>query len=228
MTSRLCHLLISLDNESMALEEFMIDLCEESVNGALLVGQTSFHQVGANAPHRLSGCSRRISTTSPEISIRTRSRHAVEYITKCSALCLDPPSRSGAKRSKKISCPSPYSRAWCSPALQHPFSRDTQDRLQSRKHGSPDRLTISYQTMYRQREWGGAIRSRVRPLHDPGRQGNRLDKVQDTRTQRMEGHPRLYRGQRIRKTTENCGEKQRGPHTPIELLRRNRDQALSL
>ena len=37
-TRRLCHLLISIDNESMALEEFIIDLCEESVNGALLVG----------------------------------------------------------------------------------------------------------------------------------------------------------------------------------------------
>lgn len=34
---QICHLLISGDNESMALEEFMIDLCEESVNGALLV-----------------------------------------------------------------------------------------------------------------------------------------------------------------------------------------------
>jgi phosphatidylinositol 4-kinase len=37
MRNRLCHLLISVDNESMALEEFIIDLCEESVNGALLV-----------------------------------------------------------------------------------------------------------------------------------------------------------------------------------------------
>ena len=34
---QLCHLLISIENESMALEEFIIDLCEESVNGALLV-----------------------------------------------------------------------------------------------------------------------------------------------------------------------------------------------
>lgn len=34
---QLCHLVVSLDNESMALEEFLIDLCEESVNGALLV-----------------------------------------------------------------------------------------------------------------------------------------------------------------------------------------------
>lgn len=36
--SQLCHLVISIDNESMALEEFLVDLCEESVNGALLVG----------------------------------------------------------------------------------------------------------------------------------------------------------------------------------------------
>jgi phosphatidylinositol 4-kinase len=34
---QLCHLVISIDNESMALEEFIVDLCEESVNGALLV-----------------------------------------------------------------------------------------------------------------------------------------------------------------------------------------------
>ena len=34
---QLCHLLISVDNESMALEEFIIDLCEEAVDGALLV-----------------------------------------------------------------------------------------------------------------------------------------------------------------------------------------------
>ncbi|PNS17468.1 hypothetical protein CAC42_7151 [Sphaceloma murrayae] len=33
---QLCHLLISIENESMALEEFLIDLCEESVNAALL------------------------------------------------------------------------------------------------------------------------------------------------------------------------------------------------
>jgi hypothetical protein len=34
---QLCHLVVSLDKESMALEEFILDLCEESVNGALLV-----------------------------------------------------------------------------------------------------------------------------------------------------------------------------------------------
>jgi len=34
---QLCHLIISVDNESMALEEFLMDLCEESVTAALLV-----------------------------------------------------------------------------------------------------------------------------------------------------------------------------------------------
>lgn len=34
---QLCHLIISVDNESVALEEFILDLCEESVNAALLV-----------------------------------------------------------------------------------------------------------------------------------------------------------------------------------------------
>ncbi|KAK7736260.1 Phosphatidylinositol 4-kinase pik1alpha (PI4-kinase)(PtdIns-4-kinase) [Cytospora paraplurivora] len=33
---QLCHLILSVDNESMALEEFLLDLCEESVTGALL------------------------------------------------------------------------------------------------------------------------------------------------------------------------------------------------
>jgi hypothetical protein len=30
---QLCHLTISVNNDSMALEEFILDLCEESVNG---------------------------------------------------------------------------------------------------------------------------------------------------------------------------------------------------
>ncbi|CAK4021421.1 Phosphatidylinositol 4-kinase pik1 [Lecanosticta acicola] len=49
---QLCHLVISIDNESMALEEFLIDLCEESVNGALLtfwLFQTYLHDLG-NVP----------------------------------------------------------------------------------------------------------------------------------------------------------------------------------
>jgi hypothetical protein len=37
---QLCHLIISVHNESMALEEFLMDLCEESVTAALLVRVT--------------------------------------------------------------------------------------------------------------------------------------------------------------------------------------------
>lgn len=47
---QLCHLVISIDNESMALEEFIIDLCEESVNGALLtfwLFQTHLHDLAS-------------------------------------------------------------------------------------------------------------------------------------------------------------------------------------
>ncbi|KAL5117621.1 Phosphatidylinositol 4-kinase pik1alpha (PI4-kinase)(PtdIns-4-kinase) [Pleosporales sp. CAS-2024a] len=47
---QLCHLLISIDNESMALEEFILDLCEESVSGALLtfwLFQTYLHDLAA-------------------------------------------------------------------------------------------------------------------------------------------------------------------------------------
>jgi phosphatidylinositol 4-kinase B len=43
---QICHLLISVDNESMALEEFILDLCEESVNGALLVGHSKLRPCG--------------------------------------------------------------------------------------------------------------------------------------------------------------------------------------
>jgi phosphatidylinositol 4-kinase B len=38
---QLCHLVIMLDNESMALEEFLLDLCEDSVTAALLVSMGS-------------------------------------------------------------------------------------------------------------------------------------------------------------------------------------------
>lgn len=34
---QLCHLVISIDSDSMALEEFIMDLCQESVSGALIV-----------------------------------------------------------------------------------------------------------------------------------------------------------------------------------------------
>ncbi|KAI1330478.1 phosphatidylinositol 3 [Xylariaceae sp. FL0255] len=47
---QLCHLIISVDNESMALEEFLLDLCEESVGAALLtfwLFQTYLHDLAA-------------------------------------------------------------------------------------------------------------------------------------------------------------------------------------
>ncbi|KAI0389812.1 phosphatidylinositol 3 [Xylariaceae sp. FL0594] len=45
---QLCHLIISIDNESMALEEFLLDLCQESVSAALLtfwLFQTYLHDL---------------------------------------------------------------------------------------------------------------------------------------------------------------------------------------
>ncbi|KAF2400941.1 hypothetical protein EJ06DRAFT_577197 [Trichodelitschia bisporula] len=48
---QLCYLLVSIDNESMALEEFILDLCEESVNAALLtfwLFQTYLHDQAGN------------------------------------------------------------------------------------------------------------------------------------------------------------------------------------
>ncbi|KAN0095277.1 phosphatidylinositol 4-kinase-like protein PIK1 [Hyaloscypha variabilis] len=48
---QLCHLIISVNNESMALEEFILDLCEESVNAALLtfwLFQTYLHDLSSN------------------------------------------------------------------------------------------------------------------------------------------------------------------------------------
>ncbi|KAG5745117.1 hypothetical protein H9Q69_012331 [Fusarium xylarioides] len=48
---QLCHLIISVHNESMALEEFLMDLCEESVTAALLtfwLFQTYLHDLSSN------------------------------------------------------------------------------------------------------------------------------------------------------------------------------------
>ncbi|KAK9414166.1 putative PI3K/PI4K catalytic domain-containing protein [Seiridium unicorne] len=47
---QLCHLILSIDNESMALEEFLLDLCEESVTAALLtfwLFQTYLHDLAS-------------------------------------------------------------------------------------------------------------------------------------------------------------------------------------
>ncbi|KAI9804118.1 MAG: hypothetical protein M1825_001520 [Sarcosagium campestre] len=59
---QLCHLLISIENQSMSLEEFIIDLCEESVNGALLtfwLFQTYLHDLASNPQsHAFKTCRR--------------------------------------------------------------------------------------------------------------------------------------------------------------------------
>ncbi|EKD21199.1 phosphatidylinositol 3 [Drepanopeziza brunnea f. sp. 'multigermtubi' MB_m1] len=61
---QLCHLIISVDNESMALEEFILDLCEESVNAALLtfwLFQTYLHDLSTNPQSEAFKTCRRIS-----------------------------------------------------------------------------------------------------------------------------------------------------------------------
>jgi hypothetical protein len=81
---QLCHLIISVDNESMALEEFILDLCEESVNGALLV-----RAIGAGSEFedtdwcfRPFGFSKHTFTISRTIHNPKPSKHAEGYIIK--------------------------------------------------------------------------------------------------------------------------------------------------
>ncbi|KAI9889314.1 MAG: Phosphatidylinositol 4-kinase pik1alpha (PI4-kinase)(PtdIns-4-kinase) [Vezdaea aestivalis] len=60
---QLCHLIISVDNESMALEEFIVDLCEESVNAALLtfwLFQTYLHDLSAQPQSKAFRTCRRV------------------------------------------------------------------------------------------------------------------------------------------------------------------------
>lgn len=86
---QLCHLVMSLDNESMALEEFLLDLCEESVNGALLVYPLSSlcypvkHLLMSVA--RPFGSCKHTSAISPKHPPPTPSRHAVASTTGSSA-----------------------------------------------------------------------------------------------------------------------------------------------
>ncbi|KAF9737619.1 hypothetical protein PMIN03_000210 [Paraphaeosphaeria minitans] len=95
---QLCHLLISVDNESMALEEFIIDLCEESVNGALLtfwLFQTYLHDL-APAPnsHAFKTCRRiynkvqRIVFGSAEPQRREKVKENILPVTVLSSLVL--------------------------------------------------------------------------------------------------------------------------------------------
>ncbi|KAK1502210.1 phosphatidylinositol 3 [Colletotrichum tamarilloi] len=60
---QLCHLIISVDNESMALEEFLLDLCQESVTAALLtfwLFQTYLHDLSSNPSSKAFQTCRRV------------------------------------------------------------------------------------------------------------------------------------------------------------------------
>ena len=82
---QLCHLLVSIDNESMALEEFIIDLCEESVNGALLVSLGEREGDGGQSLMRCrrSGSSKHICTTFPHNPPRMPFKYVGGYTIKC-------------------------------------------------------------------------------------------------------------------------------------------------
>lgn len=104
---QLCHLVMSLDNESMALEEFILDLCEESVNGALLVRRSFLAKDNfAHATSRPSGSYKLISETSPKPPRQTHSRHAAASTTESNASSLGLLSLSAEKRLPKMSCQS--------------------------------------------------------------------------------------------------------------------------
>ncbi|KAF2794378.1 phosphatidylinositol 4-kinase-like protein PIK1 [Melanomma pulvis-pyrius CBS 109.77] len=95
---QLCHLLISVDNESMALEEFIIDLCEESVNGALLtfwLFQTYLHDLSSDpSSHAFKTCRRiynkvqRIVFGSAEPLRREKIQENILPVTLLSSLVL--------------------------------------------------------------------------------------------------------------------------------------------
>ncbi|KAH7046541.1 phosphatidylinositol 4-kinase-like protein PIK1 [Macrophomina phaseolina] len=96
---QLCHLLISVDNESMALEEFIIDLCEESVNAALLtfwLFQTYLHDLAGNPQSNAFKTCRRLYNKVQRIvfgasdnnSSRERIRGNVLPVTVLSSLIL--------------------------------------------------------------------------------------------------------------------------------------------
>jgi len=112
---QLCHLVMSLDNESMALEDFILDLCEESVNGALLVRCVSLMPpIHAYTMCRLSGSCKHISATSPKLPPPTLSRRAAASTTESNASSLVHLSPSAERRSPRMSCPSRYCPVLCS------------------------------------------------------------------------------------------------------------------
>lgn len=81
---QLCHLIISINNESMALEEFLLDLCEESVTAALLVRHTSLtsaHELRPLIPplYRHFGTSKHTCMISRRIPRPRPSEHVAGY-----------------------------------------------------------------------------------------------------------------------------------------------------
>jgi hypothetical protein len=112
---QLCHLVMSLDNESMALEDFILDLCEESVNGALLVRCALLTQpTHAYTMCRLSGSCKHTCATSPKHPPRTLSRRAAASTTESNASSLVHLSPPAERRSPRTSCLSLYCQVLCS------------------------------------------------------------------------------------------------------------------
>lgn len=114
----------------MALEEFLLDLCEESVTAALLVRAVPLPKVNWKRQHpnvmldrshlltlgscRLSGSSRPIFMISQQIRIPKLSKHVVEYTTRSNTLCLGSPIPLVMRKSRitfypSLSCPASFS-----------------------------------------------------------------------------------------------------------------------
>ncbi|KIN07310.1 hypothetical protein OIDMADRAFT_185802 [Oidiodendron maius Zn] len=80
---QLCHLIISVNNDSMALEEFILDLCEESVNAALLtfwLFQTYLHDLAPNPQSEAFQTCRRIYNKVQHIVFNLAEPERVEKI----------------------------------------------------------------------------------------------------------------------------------------------------
>lgn len=129
---QLCHLIISVDNESMALEEFLLDLCEESVTAALLVRPPHttppYATAMANAHIRPSGSSKPTSTTSHRTPRPRPSRHVVGCTTRSNTLYLGFQRLYGTRESPRMCCRSRFWEASSSRASHAPCCRSGLDR----------------------------------------------------------------------------------------------------
>ncbi|KAK4231580.1 putative phosphatidylinositol 4-kinase [Podospora fimiseda] len=82
---QLCHLIMSVDNESMALEEFLLDLCEESVTAALLtfwLFQTYLHDLSSNPQTEAFSTCRRVYNKVQHIVFGVSDTRSNEKITE--------------------------------------------------------------------------------------------------------------------------------------------------